>query len=143
MRRHRQRWPPPAGGASAPPAPLPHPAVSDFERIERELRQYDERRETVIKQSRDIQKMSKQARSHTRGGGGERTMSALLPVRRPTRQPSSLACCLQAIFSLHRGAGEEASQRLQAARKAAEGLLPLIAENPMLRQGSFSNAVEE
>ena len=49
----------------------------------------------------------------------------------------------QAIFSLHRGATEEADQRLAAAKKAAEELLPTIKENPTLRQGSYSNASEQ
>ena len=56
--------------------PARPPARSDFERIDSELRAYDEKREQVIKRSRDIGKLSKQA-----------------------------------IFSLHRGADEEAQQR--------------------------------
>ena len=45
------------------PATLPGTAAlprSDFERIDGELRAYDEKRENVIKRSRDIQKLSKQ-----------------------------------------------------------------------------------
>jgi predicted translin family RNA/ssDNA-binding protein len=49
----------------------------------------------------------------------------------------------QAIFSLHRGNGAEAQQRLETAKHIAEELLPLIQANPSLRHGSFSNAVEE
>ena len=72
------------------------------------MRSYDDRREQVIKRSRDVGKLSKQA-----------------------------------IFSLHRGADEEAQQRLDAARQAAEEILPLIQGSPTLRQGSFSAAIEE
>jgi predicted translin family RNA/ssDNA-binding protein len=68
----------------------------------------DEKRETVIKRSRDVQKLSKQA-----------------------------------IFSLHRGNDKEADERIRSAKKTAEELLPLIAECPTLRPGSFANAVEE
>lgn len=82
--------------------------TSDFDRIEGEMRAYDEKREQVVKRSRDIQKLSKQA-----------------------------------IFSLHRGADKEAEGRLAAAKKAAEELLPVIKENPTLRPGSYSNAIEE
>lgn len=82
--------------------------TSDFERIDAQLRAYDEKREQVIKRSRDIQKLSKQA-----------------------------------IFSLHRGASAEAESRIAAAKKAAEELLPLIRDNPTLRPGSYSNAIEE
>lgn len=49
----------------------------------------------------------------------------------------------QAIFSLHRGAIEEAQTRLDSAEKAAQELLPIIQSNPTLRSGSFSNAIEE
>ena len=49
----------------------------------------------------------------------------------------------QAIFSLHRGATSEAEARMEAAKVAAESLLPLIKDNPTLRPGSFSAAIEE
>lgn len=84
------------------------PPGSEFARIEGEMRAYDEKRETVIKRSRNIQKLAKQA-----------------------------------IFSLHRGAADEANQRLAAAKKGAEELLPIISAAPTLRPGSFSNAIEE
>ena len=87
---------------------LPSPACSDFDRIDEEMRAYDEKREVVIKRSRDIQKLSKQA-----------------------------------IFSMHRGAHEEAAQRLAAAKAGALELVPIIQANPMLRPGSYSAAVEE
>lgn len=51
-----------------PAAPLQPPLGSDFERIDSELRAYDEKREQVIKRSRDIQKLSKQVRAA--GGAG-------------------------------------------------------------------------
>lgn len=72
------------------------------------MRQYDEQREAVIKRSRDIQKLSKQA-----------------------------------IFSLHRGATDEARSRLEGAEKAARELLPIVQANPLLRPGSYANAIEE
>lgn len=64
--------------------------------------------QVVIKRSRDIQKLSKQA-----------------------------------IFSMHRGAHEEAAQRLAAAKAGALELVPIIKGNPMLRPGSYSAAIEE
>jgi predicted translin family RNA/ssDNA-binding protein len=70
-----------------------------------EMSAADEKRETVIKRSRDVQKLSKQA-----------------------------------IFSLHRGNDKEADERIRSAKKTAEELLPLIAECPTLRPGSFANA---
>lgn len=82
--------------------------IADFDSMIEELQAYDEQREQVIKRSRDIQKLSKQA-----------------------------------IFSLHRGNDEEAASRLGCAKKTAEELAPLIARSPTLRQGSFSNAIEE
>ena len=62
----------------------------------------------VIKRSRDIQKLSKQA-----------------------------------IYSLHRGNDQEALGKIQAAEAAAAELAPLISQAPTLRQGSFSNSMEE
>ncbi|GAB4820549.1 hypothetical protein N2152v2_007595 [Parachlorella kessleri] len=82
--------------------------TSDFDSLYEELKAYDEQRELVIKRSRDIGKLSKQA-----------------------------------IFSLHRGALDEAASRLEGAQKAASELLPIIRSNPTLRQGSFSAAIEE
>lgn len=104
-----------------------------------------QKRENVIKRSRDIQKLSKQVcgGAHLNAGGSSaHGCSVQLPAGRShalRRLPTPL---LQAIFSLHRGAAEEADQRLAAAKKAAEELLPTIKENPPLRQGSYSNASE-
>ena len=96
----RHRGPPPplptASALTLPPCPPLPCSCSDFDRIVEEMRVYDEKREVVIKRSRDIQKLSKQ----------------------------------------HRGAHEEAAQRLAAAKAGAVELLPIIQGNPMLRQGS-------
>jgi predicted translin family RNA/ssDNA-binding protein len=62
----------------------------------------------VIKRSRDIQKLSKQA-----------------------------------IYSLHRGDDNDASNKLKLALTAAVELAPLISQSPSLRHGSFSNSIEE
>ena len=113
-----------------------------------------QKRENVIKRSRDIQKLSKQVRL------GAAHVQRPAPPRLPSRRPRKTASarlhahplsaivppppppCRQAIFSLHRGASEEADQRLAAAKKAAEELLPVIGGAPTLRQGSYSNASE-
>lgn len=72
--RRRRFVPPPAcrrhpaiSPCSPHPKTLPGTAAlprSDFERIDGELRAYDEKRENVIKRSRDIQKLSKQVGLH-------------------------------------------------------------------------------
>lgn len=49
----------------------------------------------------------------------------------------------QAIFSIHRSNISEADDRLERARSVYEELSPLIAEQPSLRSGSFSNSLEE
>lgn len=49
----------------------------------------------------------------------------------------------QAIFSLHRGNAEEAGKRLDQAATAAQQIMPLIEQEPTLRGGSFSSAMEE
>lgn len=49
----------------------------------------------------------------------------------------------QAIFSLHRGNDAQAVQRLDKAAGTAAELAPIIHEEPDLRHGSFSNAMEE
>lgn len=49
----------------------------------------------------------------------------------------------QAIFSLHRGNIGESDDRLRAAKIAAEELMPVITRSPALRQGAFSNSMEE
>ena len=81
---------------------------SDFDRIRGELQKYDEKREKVIKTSRDIQKASKVA-----------------------------------IFALHRKDFDGASKKLSFALETATKLLPVIEEEPTLRHGSYSNALEE
>ena len=73
-----------------------------------EMKAFDEKREVVIKKSRDVQKHSKQA-----------------------------------IFSVHRGDIAQATSRLDAAEAGYTELLSLIDETPVLRAGSFSNALEE
>lgn len=44
---------------------------------------------------------------------------------------------------MHRGNISESDERLQAARTAAEELIPVISRSPALRQGAFSNSMEE
>lgn len=80
----------------------------DFKRIRAEMQSYDEKREMIIKNSRDIQKNSKQA-----------------------------------IFSLHRKDFNRAQSQLDRAVEVTHKLLPTIQEQPTLRYGSFSNALEE
>eukprot|EP01024_Parvocaulis_polyphysoides_P005307 TRINITY_DN11328_c0_g1_i1.p2 TRINITY_DN11328_c0_g1~~TRINITY_DN11328_c0_g1_i1.p2 ORF type:complete len:250 (+),score=36.71 TRINITY_DN11328_c0_g1_i1:125-874(+) len=82
--------------------------LADFERLNQEMKEYDEKREKVIKRSRDVLKNSKQA-----------------------------------IFGLQRGDFERCDKLLKEAEEAANELMPLIQEDPMLRQGSFANSLEE
>lgn len=71
---------------------------SDFDRIDDELRAYDEQRETVIKRSRDIGKVAKQVGTDccALGGAGSPPQTQLPgPVAvpgRPTVPPHSLPC---------------------------------------------------
>lgn len=80
----------------------------DFKRIRGELQDYDQKREKIIKTSRDVQKLSKQA-----------------------------------IFSLHRKDFKRAEDQLAKAATTANGLLPLVENEPNLRGGSYSNSIEE
>lgn len=81
---------------------------ADFERIRGDLQKYDLQREKIIKTSRDVQKLGKQA-----------------------------------IFSLHRKDFKRAEEQLDKAAGTATSLLPLVEAQPTLRQGSYSNALEE
>lgn len=147
--RRRHALAPALSLPASPCSPLclhpPLPARSDFDRIDAELRAYDEKRETVIKR--------------VRGAGSGSGVRVPLPARfagGPMQPPGPawrLHCCpqsrdiqkaaKQAIFSLHRGAAQEAEQRLAACLKGAEELAPLVKAEPMLRPGSYSNAIEE
>ncbi|CAK4706135.1 hypothetical protein LEN26_012512 [Aphanomyces euteiches] len=81
---------------------------ASFQRISAEMTEYDEKREVIIRQSRDILKSSKQA-----------------------------------IFSMHRGALDDAKAKLQAADQVIATLSPLIVADRSLRTGSFAAAMEE
>lgn len=69
---------------------------------------YDKLREQVIKDSRDVQKLAKQA-----------------------------------IFSVHRGNLKMSRTQLDDALNKANAILALIVESPTLRNGAFSNSLEE
>ncbi|OQS05210.1 hypothetical protein THRCLA_02613 [Thraustotheca clavata] len=79
-----------------------------FQRMSMEMDAYDEKREVIIRQSRDILKASKQA-----------------------------------IFAMHRGNMDEASDKLELADQVIEQLAPVIQAEQSLRHGSFSSAMEE
>lgn len=81
---------------------------SDLQRLGRDMAQFDEKRETVIKQSRDIGKLAKNA-----------------------------------IFSLHRSDLGEAAAKLSRAENLAAILQAIVSNEPDLRHGSFSVAMEE
>eukprot|EP00208_Stichococcus_sp_RCC1054_P006142 CAMPEP_0206139172 /NCGR_PEP_ID=MMETSP1473-20131121/4887_1 /ASSEMBLY_ACC=CAM_ASM_001109 /TAXON_ID=1461547 /ORGANISM="Stichococcus sp, Strain RCC1054" /LENGTH=223 /DNA_ID=CAMNT_0053532835 /DNA_START=215 /DNA_END=886 /DNA_ORIENTATION=- len=82
---------------------------SDFQTMGQDMARYDELRESVIKQSRDVGKLAKQA-----------------------------------IFSLHRSDFKGASDKLEKAEKFAAAIRDdILAEEPNLRHGSFSAAMEE
>eukprot|EP00892_Ulva_mutabilis_P003662 jgi/Ulvmu1/1668/UM114_0041.1 len=83
--------------------------TDDFAQINKDMIAYDEKRERVIKDSRDTQKLSKQA-----------------------------------IYCLHRGDFDGASDKLEKAQKAAEKLKDIVEAEPSLRMGgSYSNSLEE
>ncbi|KAF0688339.1 Aste57867_20051 [Aphanomyces stellatus] len=81
---------------------------ASFQRMSAEMNEFDEKREVIIRQSRDILKASKQA-----------------------------------IFSMHRGDLDDASEKLVAADKVISVLAPLILADRSLRTGSFAAAMEE
>ena len=94
------------GGAAARASLLP---VDELDAIREKMGAYDEKREQVIKRSRDIQKLSKQA-----------------------------------IFSLHRGALEDAHAKLRlAAQKAFAIQEEFLNSESRLRAGTYANAMEE
>lgn len=69
----------------------PYPPRSDFERIDAQLRAYDEKREQVIKRSRDIQKLSKQVRA----AGKAQLAAGRLQAPRPEAAPAGVALLQQ------------------------------------------------
>ena len=83
---------------------------ADLNDIKERMDSLDKIREDVIKQCRDIQKMSKQA-----------------------------------IFSVHRGSLADASKKLEQSKELSVKIQAIITQsgNPMLRQGAFSNSLEE
>lgn len=83
---------------------------ADLNEIKERMDTLDKIREDVIKQCRDIQKVSKQA-----------------------------------IFSVHRGSLVDASRKLDQSKELAMKIQAIITQsgNPMLRQGAFSNSLEE
>lgn len=83
-------------------------SVSEIDAIKTRMDAYDKLREQVIKDSRDVQKLAKQA-----------------------------------IFSVHRGNLKGAKAQLDEALMKAKAILELIREQPSLRQGAFSNSLEE
>ena len=83
--------------------------AADFDAIRATMDTYDKRREAVIKSTRDVQKLSKQA-----------------------------------IFSLQRGQAAKATTQLVDAVKISKAIFEEhIKVEPPLRQGSYSNAMEE
>ncbi|RLO06273.1 hypothetical protein DYB28_011798 [Aphanomyces astaci] len=81
---------------------------ASFQRMSAEMNAFDDKREVIIRQSRDILKASKQA-----------------------------------IFSMHRGALDDATAKLAAADRVISQLAPLIEVDRSLRTGSFAAAMEE
>lgn len=100
--------------------------TTDLAQLRADMHKYDELRETIIKQSRGVYPPA----CHACG----KSATPPADVQKLSKQ---------AIFSLHRGNGEEAAKRLDQAVKAAQQILPLIEQEPTLRGGSFSSAMEE
>jgi len=82
--------------------------IEEMDQIRCRMERYDQLREQVIKESRDIQKQSKQA-----------------------------------IFAIMRGQMKDARMKLDLAVQVARKVLAIVLEHPTLRQGSFSNSMEE
>eukprot|EP00606_Chrysophyceae_sp_TOSAG23-5_P000767 GSChrysophyteH2.ASY1.ANO1.1343.1 assembled CDS len=80
----------------------------EIDAIRARMDAYDKLREQVIKDSRDVQKLAKQA-----------------------------------IFSVHRGNLKMSRTQLDDALNKANAILALIVESPTLRNGAFSNSLEE
>lgn len=93
--------------AEADPA-TPLIPVAEIDAIKSRLDTYDKLREGVIKDSRDVQKLSKQA-----------------------------------IFSIHRGNLKGAAAQLDEALEKAKVIMEVVAGHPSLRNGAFSNSLEE
>jgi predicted translin family RNA/ssDNA-binding protein len=81
---------------------------AEIDSIKERLDIYDKLREGVIKDSRDVQKLSKQA-----------------------------------IFSIHRGNLGQSSKQLGEALDKAKAIMLVVAKHPLLRNGAFSNSLEE
>eukprot|EP00039_Didymoeca_costata_P029753 m.26234 g.26234 ORF g.26234 m.26234 type:complete len:456 (-) comp7778_c0_seq2:2170-3537(-) len=83
--------------------------AQDFVTLKENMDRYDKKREEVIKKTRDVQKLSKQA-----------------------------------IFSLHRDNMKQASEQLDRAVSIAQTIFEgYVKDEPLLRVGSYSNAMEE
>lgn len=83
--------------------------AAEMDAIRTRLEHYDQQREQVIKDSRDVQKLAKQA-----------------------------------VYAVIRGQQKEAKKKLEQAAHCAEKiLLATVSKYPTLRQGSFSNSLEE
>mmetsp|Transcript_31716 Transcript_31716/g.40686 ORF Transcript_31716/g.40686 Transcript_31716/m.40686 type:complete len:570 (+) Transcript_31716:32-1741(+) len=81
---------------------------NEIDEIRSRMEEYDATREKVIKDTRDVQKLSKNS-----------------------------------IYSLHRGDFRKAEKQLSQALNLAKEIEPIIIEEPTLRFGSYSNAMEE
>lgn len=82
--------------------------AAEIDAIKGRLDAYDKLREGVIKDSRDVQKLSKQA-----------------------------------IFSIHRGNLKGAAGQLDEALEKAKVIMQVVSQHPSLRNGAFSNSLEE
>lgn len=83
-------------------------SIQEIDDIKIRMEKYDIERENVIKQSREIQKLAKQA-----------------------------------IYSIHRNTIKDAQEKIDNAKKIALRILDIIHLYPTLRDGSFSNSLEE
>mmetsp|Transcript_120330 Transcript_120330/g.236483 ORF Transcript_120330/g.236483 Transcript_120330/m.236483 type:complete len:519 (+) Transcript_120330:8-1564(+) len=101
------------GGANAATESISGPIFrflddSEIDAIRSRMDHYDQLRELVIKDSRDIQKLSKQA-----------------------------------VYGVIRGQLQDTRRKLDLAAKNAEKIMETIKDFPTLRQGGFSNSLEE
>lgn len=93
---------------AAPSAVFKYLDAAEIDAIRQRMDRYDQLRELVIKDSRDVQKLAKQA-----------------------------------VFAVIRGQLTEAHKKLDQAAVYARKILETVNQYPTLRQGSFSNSLEE
>ena len=136
---------------------------AEFAQLRKEMEEYDDMRENVIKQCRDMQKGSKNSiyqlhryillsarhntAVHTSRTGPlctEWLATSLLVHAGYLLLSTTLSCSLDpAPCRMCRGDIAKAKGELEKVKLLAQALLPVVTQQETLRGGSFSNAMEE